>query len=281
MARGLPPLNWFRVFEAAARHLKFTAAAEELGLTQSAVSQQIQSLEMRLGVQLFLRNPRGLTLTDAGRKLVPKVSTSIENLRTAAEMFDLGPSHDVLTVATSVSVAQWILAPHIHQFSEQHPRLKIRLLSTIWADDFKSSVADVEVRFGSKSQVGQGAMRLEPDGLIAVGAPGLDLPIDHAPLIEAVGTSEGWRHWNAAQGHSQTLEPSLFVDSYGMAVTLAQQGAGIALVSLLIAQPLLAQGKLLQVHPASIPATEGYFLAYKSENRTAVDFKDWLCSLVA
>ena len=66
-----------------------------------------------------------------------------------------------------------------------------------------------------------------------------------------------------------------------MAVTLAQQGAGIALVSSLIARPLLAQGKLRQVHPMSIPATEGYFVAHKSENRTAVDFKDWLCSLVA
>ncbi|NDI05233.1 MAG: LysR family transcriptional regulator [Rhodobacteraceae bacterium] len=83
MTRHLPPLNWFRVFEAAARHQKFTAAADELGMTQSAVSQQIRALEERLATQLFLRQPRGLLLTDAGRKLLPKVSSSIENLKNA------------------------------------------------------------------------------------------------------------------------------------------------------------------------------------------------------
>ncbi|MEO0719011.1 MAG: LysR family transcriptional regulator, partial [Pseudomonadota bacterium] len=113
MPRGLPPLTWFRAFEAAARHLNFTSAADELGLTQSAISQHVRSLEMRLGVQLFRRNPRGLSLTDDGRRLAPQVGSAIAMLASAAASYDAGPSERLLTVATSVSIAQWILAPHL------------------------------------------------------------------------------------------------------------------------------------------------------------------------
>ena len=127
MSRHLPPLNWFRVFEAAARHQKFTAAADELGMTQSAVSQQIRALEERLATQLFLRQPRGLLLTDAGRKLLPKVSSSIENLKNATDMFDIGPSAGNLTVAASVSIAQWVIAPHLVQV--HLPPLKVHVAS--------------------------------------------------------------------------------------------------------------------------------------------------------
>lgn len=280
MARSMPPMNWFRVFEAAARHLKFTAAADELGMTQSAVSQQIRSLELRLGVQLFLRQPRGLILTDSGRKLLPKVSVSLEHLQSATEMFDAGPRQDVLTIATSVSIAQWIIAPHLKAFSIAYPHLRIRLLSTIWADDFKSSLADIEIRFGSASQVGQDAKRLGPDHLVPIGSVTSDRDIASAPLIEAVGTSEGWRQWFAASGQGQSVAPSLFVDSYGMAVSLVQNGAGHALVSSLIARPLMAQGQIALLSDIKIPSSEGYFLATRTETDKATLFKEWLLDII-
>lgn len=275
MARHLPPLNWFRVFEAAARHQKFTAAADELGMTQSAVSQQIRALEERLATQLFLRQPRGLLLTDAGRKLLPKVSSSIEHLKSAAEMFDIGPTTGSLTVAASVSIAQWIIAPNLTEFSRTNPHLKTRILGTIWADDFKSSIADLEIRFGAASNVGQNAERLMPDALIAVIAPGLD-PWHTYPLIEAVGTTEGWKHWSAQSDVKLRPEPTIFVDSYGVALTMAINGVGCALVSSLLAKPLIAQGRLVQIDPAEIPSSEGYFLAVRQENSHACDFADWL-----
>ena len=275
MTRHLPPLNWFRVFEAAARHQKFTAAADELGMTQSAVSQQIRALEERLATQLFLRQPRGLLLTDAGRKLLPKVSSSIENLKNATDMFDIGPSAGNLTVAASVSIAQWIIAPHLAEFSKSHPHLKTRILGTIWADDFKSSIADVEVRFGAASNVGQNAKRLMPDALIAVCAPTTD-PWDMLPLIEAVGTTEGWKDWRGQSGSALRTEPTIFVDSYGIALSMAVNGVGIALVSSLLAKPLIAQGRLVQIDPTEIPSSEGYFLAVRQEDTHACDFADWL-----
>ncbi|MDO7559819.1 MAG: LysR family transcriptional regulator, partial [Paracoccaceae bacterium] len=116
MRRTPPPLNWFRVFEASARHLKFTHAAVELGMTQSAVSQQIRAFEARLGVQLFVRKPRGLALSDAGRKLVPKIEAALNDLDAAGRMFDPKPKEGLVTIACSVSIAQWIIAPHLAQF---------------------------------------------------------------------------------------------------------------------------------------------------------------------
>ncbi|MGI9435393.1 MAG: LysR family transcriptional regulator, partial [Geminicoccaceae bacterium] len=157
MARALPPLTWFRSFEAAARHLSFTAAADELGLTQSAISQQVRSLEMRLGVELFQRQHRGLSLTDDGRKLQPRVGSALDSLAQATASYEIGSTRDLLTIATSISVAQWIIAPHLKDFLADHTGLRVRMLSTIWPDDFKALPADVEVRFGSKKQVGHGA----------------------------------------------------------------------------------------------------------------------------
>ena len=244
-------------------------------MTQSAVSQQIRALEERLATQLFLRQPRGLLLTDAGRKLLPKVSSSIENLKNATDMFDIGPSAGNLTVAASVSIAQWVIAPHLAEFSKSHTHLKTRILGTIWADDFKSSIADVEVRFGAASNVGQNAKRLMPDALIAVCAPTTD-PWDMLPLIEAVGTTEGWKDWRGQSEIALSTEPTIFVDSYGVALSMAVNGVGIALVSSLLAKPLIAQGRLVQIDPMEIPSSEGYFLAVRQENRHACDFADWL-----
>ena len=107
MARALPPVAWFRAFESAARHLSFTAAAEELGLTQSAISQNVRSLEVRFSTILFERKPRGLALTDAGRRLLPDVTAAMGSLSNAAGIFEGASESGLLTVAASVSFAQF------------------------------------------------------------------------------------------------------------------------------------------------------------------------------
>lgn len=117
LPKSLPPLTWFRTFEAAARHLSFTAAADEIGLTQSAVSQQVKALETRLRVSLFIRQARGMSLTDDGRRLLPQVGAALGTLAAATDTFDAGSTQNLLTVASSVSVAQWVIAPNLPNFS--------------------------------------------------------------------------------------------------------------------------------------------------------------------
>jgi LysR family glycine cleavage system transcriptional activator len=276
MARALPPLNWFRSFEAAARHLNFTMAAEELSLTQSAVSQQVRLLELRLGVPLFVRKARGLAITDDGRRLLPQVGSALETLGAAAATFDAGPTEGLLTVAASVSVAQWVLAPRIGTFLATRPGLRIRIVSTIWPDELTSRITDAEIRFGSDKQVGRDAARLGPDALIAVAR---DPPAGALPdqvLIEAVGAASGWAAWGRAAGIEAPLSPTLFVDSHGLALTMAAEGQGVALTSSWLAAGALRSGAVRQVHGAELPSADGYFLAVNRTAGPAQDFARWL-----
>lgn len=274
MAKSLPPLTWFRAFEAAARKLSFTAAAQEIGMTQSAVSQHVKSLETRLGVALFTRKPRGLSLTDDGRKLLPQVDAALEALSAATRAFDTGTPENVLTIATSVSAAQWLIAPRLSEFTQQNPDIRIRFLSTIWPDDFHSVRADIEIPFASRNQVGAHAVLLEPNRLIALKSPSLVGGLSDLPLIEAVGTSDGWQTWRDDVGGVGA--PSVYVDSYGAALNFAVHGNGVALVSEVIAQHALAAGVLVRAHVASLACSEGYYLDIQSKSQTATRFETWL-----
>jgi len=279
MAKSLPPLTWFRAFEAAARCLSFTAAAQELGMTQSAVSQHVKALETRLGVALFVRRARGLSLTDEGRKLLPQVSSALETLADAARGFEAGPSKNLLTIASSVSVAQWVIGPHLAEFKARMPDLRLRFVGTIWPDDYNTVRADVEIPFGARSQVGRAGIMLEPNALIALKAPTLHGRLEGLPLIEAVGTSDGWSKWRDTVG--PVLQPEIFVDSYGAALHMAVQGNGVALVSALLAQNALSSGQLVLADKASLPSHEGYFLRTTPDAPGAEAFGDWLLEKLA
>jgi LysR family glycine cleavage system transcriptional activator len=274
MAKTLPPLGWLRSFEAAARHLSFTAAAEELGLTQSAVSQQVKSLETRLAVPLFMRRARGLALTDAGRRLLPDVEAPLQALAAAMDGVDAGPEKTLLNIATSVSVAQWVIGPGLPEFQSLFPDLRIRLFSAIWPDDFHATHADVEIRFGSAKQAGVDADLLLPNRLIAVKSRNVEGDLQNLPLIEAVGTSSGWRSWAKHVGN--TRPASIYTDTYGMALHLAAQGNGVALVSELLAEHAMQTELVERVHPASIPSQEGYHLSVSKDKPQALVFREWL-----
>ncbi len=284
MPKQMPPLPWFRAFEAAARHLNFTAAAEELGLTQSAVSQHVRALEDRFGLKLFHRHARGISLTDEGRRLFPDVSRAIDTLSSLSQTYDNRADGRLLTIAASVSIIQWHLAPGLAEFRRRHPGLSIRFINTTWPDEFNVKLADVEIRFGAAALVGKDATPLEPDELILVAAPALsadtDSLTDH-PLIQVVGTSDTWAHWSRHTGLDIRIEPSLQVDSHGLAVDLARRSAGIALTSSLIAGPSLREGALVRIDAPPAPSIDGYHLAVNSsDNPSARAFADWLVDFV-
>ena len=277
MSPALPPLNWFRAFEASARNLSFTAAAEEIGMTQSAVSQQVKSLEMRLGVPLFERKARGLSLTDHGRRLLPQVDAALGTLTAATGSFLTDHPRELLTVSASTSVIEWVIAPLLPEFTSAHPDLAVRFSGSVWPDEFNRTAADVEIRFGSQKQAGPEAKLLGSDNLIALKSPSLHGSFDDLPLIEAVGISDGWKSWNG-NGKRVDRTPALFVDSYGLALQLAVKGNGMCLVHELLAGHPLQLGLIEKIGGNSVQANESYFLTDKANSHASRAFSDWIAS---
>jgi len=295
---ALPPLGWLRAFESAARLLSFTAAADELGMTQSAISQQISSLESRFGSALFIRKNRGIALTDDARRLLPGVTDGIAKLREATQVFDPGSDTTLLTVATSISVAQWYLVPRLQKFQNDHPNVRIRIMTAVWPDELATSNADVRIRFCPKEAAGKFATPLGSNRMCLVAATSsieqfnhnddhqktVDEPICSddflrtLPILQAVGTTDTWEHYAKLNNLSIDKPISTFVDSHGLAVDFCRTGAGMALTSALICAPLIADGTLSLLHPRFISANDGYYIdqATGSDNPTAVNFIEWL-----
>ncbi|MGB7286562.1 MAG: LysR substrate-binding domain-containing protein [Salaquimonas sp.] len=288
MARALPPLAWFRAFESSARNLSFTAAALELGLTQSAISQQVNSLEKRFGTLLFVRKSRGLALTDEGRRLVPTVAQAMAILHSASDTFDAKTDRQLLTVSTSVSIAQWYLVPRLKDFAAIHENVGIRLMTKVWPDEFADTSVDVEIRFDSNKSAGKNSKPLGSFKSILVCAPALlardelsdpvEEWITNHPLIQVVGTSDTWQAWAKDVKHGLEINPTLFVDSHGMAVDLARSGSGIALTNRSIAAPSLNDGTLIRLEAPPMASQDGYHLTIFPSRNTelATKFAEWL-----
>lgn len=273
MPKALPPLTWFRAFEAAARHLSFTLAAEELGFTQSAISQHVRALEDRLGTQLFIRGNRALMLTDSGRLLLPDVAAAMSTLATATHRFLPDEDRPTFTIATSASIARWLLAPHIAKFQSANPDITLQIVTTVWPDDFVATNADIEIRFGAASVVGRNATLLNPSFLHAVASPGVARSLAHhapknwlatQPLIQPVGLSTSWSDIGKKSKPPIALSATYLVDTHGMAIDLALGNAGIALCHALVSREAIRQGLLVELDLPSIEAREGYYLATKA-----------------
>ncbi len=285
VAQSLPPLNWLRAFECAARHLNFTAAAGELNLTQSAVSQHVRSLELRLGTMLFMRKARGLALTDSGRRLLPPVATALADLTTATAMFMPQRTDDSLKIACSWSFSLAWLSPRLERFLDSHPGIRVQIVSTLWPDDNNLTEADVEIRYGSRELVGNGAELLFTDEILPVCAPeilSLHPTIEsmyQSGIIHIAGTSDTWYTWAEHLGLKPPALVSCSVDSYSVALALACNGLGVALVSRLIAKQSLDSGELVMAANLAAPAIDNHYLAInlgEAESSIVNSFADWL-----
>ena len=137
MTARLPSLNGLRAFEAAARHLSFTQAASELNVTQTAISHQIRRLEEELGIRLFVRQNRSLTLTPEAREYLPGIRAAFNDLRLATDRLLRKDGDRVLTISTLASFAAKWLLPRLADFSDQHPDIDLRISATVGLADFK------------------------------------------------------------------------------------------------------------------------------------------------
>ena len=201
MKTDLPPLNWLKTFEAAARLLNFSAAGRELHMTQSAVSQQIRLLEHHLGDELFLREHRKVSLTNSGQAYLPVVQGAIHNLqRNTAEIFSpVGKGRLVLEVNYAFS-SLW-LASNLHRFCTRYPGIGLHLVHSNWDNEFFNTTPDLAIMSGTGDWPG---LTLEPlinAELTPYCAPRLaqylNDPCDllSLPLLDVVGISRSWNEW--------------------------------------------------------------------------------------
>src|ERR1051325_6808083 len=163
--RRLPPLNALKAFEAAARSENFTRAAEELNVTQGAVSHQVKALEDTLGVKLFYRERQRLIITDAGRDYLSVVRDALDRIALGTERLLQRQNSGVLTVSTSPDFAAKWLVNRLGRFSEKHPNIDLRVSASTQYVDFAREDVDVAVRHGEGDWPGLDAVRLSPEQL--------------------------------------------------------------------------------------------------------------------
>ena len=289
MKKRLPPLNWLRAFEASARLLNFTQAAEELNLTQAAISQQVKSLESQLGVALFKRLARGLELTEAGKSYFPVVRESVERLAASTdEIFGQGHRRVLIIRSSLVFFTHWI-APRLPRFQALHPTINLRVASSIWEEDSQFD-AHLEIRYGQGRWPGMKSERLTWDTLVPVCSRALitdERPLNCAQdlakhqLLHVLGYEEGWGYW-LQKNNAEAVDCSqgLQFDTLISTLAIAELGQGVALARSSLVKHLLEEGRLIAPLGDSTPTKEAFYLTYSAHgmaNPNAIAFAHWLC----
>ncbi len=244
MTRRLPPLSALRAFEAAARHLSFTRAADELCVTQAAVSHQVKGLEALLGIQLFRRYNRRLELTRAGESYLPPLRDAFDMMATATRRLRPEENSGQLKVTTLQSFAAKWLIPRLARFQEQHPDIDPMISTSHRLVDLEAEEIDVAIRVSSGSHPGLHVVRLMDDLAFPVCAPrllegphGLHKPVDlarHALLhdfsVSRDGDAPNWRNWlRRADVRGVDAEKGPAYNDTAMALQAAAAGQGVAL----------------------------------------------------
>jgi len=286
------PLSAIRLFETAARLKSFTRAAEELGVTQAAVSWQVKALEQRLGQPLFRRLPREVVLTPAGERLARAASEAMALLRAAVSDLSDQPG-GVLSITTMESLAiQW-LAPRIGAFQLAHPDIAVRLDTSSQTRNLVHDGFDVALRSGPGEWAGLESVYLFPSELTPLCTPqvrdelgGLKSPAD---LLDAalIGLDRDWAAWFAVAGLARpevSAGGQLIADMQSIGVSSALAGRGVALASPILFAPEISGGRLVRPFDFALAQTAGYWLVYAKDRRRAskiTAFRTWLTALVA
>ncbi len=288
MVRRLPPLNALRAFEAAARHLSFTRAAEELHVTQAAISHQVKALEEHLGRKLFRRLNRALLLTDDGQAYLPSVSRAFTLLNDATSDLLTKQAPGPLTVSALPSFAARWLVPRLGRFRHIRPDIDLRIDPSTELADFAGGDVDVGIRYGRGKYPGMRADWLMTEDIFPVCSPALlegphplhdPEDLEHQVLLHDDGHGD-WRTWLLAAGVDR-VDPArgpIFTDS-SMLIQAAMAAQGVALARGVLAADELAAGRLVRPFTLSLPTEYAYYLVCPvntAEQPKIAAFRDWL-----
>jgi LysR family glycine cleavage system transcriptional activator len=293
--RGVrPSLDLLRGFEAAARHLSFTHAAQELFVTQSAVSRQIKTLEERLGVVLFVRGARGIVMTEPGERLYRAVSAALAQMEEAIAALSGTPSRTVTVSCTLAFCSLWLI-PRLSAFQKAHPGVEVRLSANNEVVNLERERIDLAIRYAPQQRVPAEALRLFGEEVVPVCSPALlkdktrplrriddlrhhvllhlDDPTGPLPWLS-------WNTWLEAAGVPQ-LKPagSVHFNHYEQVVRAALGGQGVAIGRMPLLGALIEDGSLALLFPESAASNRAYWVVTWPPARERVEvgwFVEWL-----
>ncbi len=292
--RRLPPLNALRAFEASARHLSFSRAAEELGVTPAAISHQVRLLEQHLHVPLFRRLTRTVLLTDAGQACLPALQDGFDRLAEAVAILRSVERNRVLTVSVPPSFARRWLLPRIERFTEAHPEFDVRISANLALVDFRADHIDLAIRYGVGDYAGLRAERLFNECMTPMCSPALmrqggplETPSDlrnhtliHDDTAYVSGPTPDWRMWLWLAGATDVdWSRGLRFGRAEDAMRAALDGLGVVLGRPTRADADLAAGRLVCPFKLVLPCEFGYHLVRPQvgNGRPAVAvFRKWL-----
>jgi LysR family glycine cleavage system transcriptional activator len=292
--RDLPPLRALTAFEAAARLGSFRLAASELGITRSAVSHQVKSLEQRLGVQLFRRDARRAELTQAGQTYFPPVRDAFDMVEAQTRALKPSASDNELTVQVYVTVALKWLIPRLHDFERRYPDMKVRLSTSYFDWDFDEKNVDVGLILARNRSPDHYYRTLFASLLTPICAPALlqgpnalRSPEDlrKHKLLYVYTAEEDWQIWLEAAGvKGIKLSDRLAFDSYILAQEAAIEGRGVAMTIGPFATEEIKMGRLVLPFALKAPHRHNWLLACNAEHRLKPKirrFEDWLVKQIA
>jgi LysR family glycine cleavage system transcriptional activator len=293
--RRLPSLNALRAFEAAARLMSYKAAAEELCVSQSAISHQVKGLEDSLGVQLFLRRVRAVELTAAGRLYLPVLSLAFDSIAEGTARLSQGRSDTVLTLqAYSTFTMRWLL-PRLAGFQRDNPGFRVHLHTAQTDPQFLQSDIDAAIIVGQPSQAGVHYELMFGAELFPVCSPAylalhpeLREPADllRQELLQVYPSPDDWQVWFRAYGLAVPPQPAgLRFESYDVALASAVRGIGVALGQQPYMERDLKAGTLLELFPGRrVLNPNQWLLACRVSSRDEpkfLAFRDWLLAEIA
>ncbi|MCB5228234.1 transcriptional regulator GcvA [Alishewanella sp. 16-MA] len=292
MARRLPPLNALKAFETAARHLSFTKAAEEMYVTQAAISHQIKALEDHLGLKLFMRKNRSLLLTEEGQSYFLDIKEIFLQLHDATEKLLARGAKGALTVSLQPSFAiQW-LVPRLNQFSELHPDIDVRIKAVDLDEGSLTDDVDVAIYYGRGNWRNLVAEKLHTEYLLPVCSP--LLLNGSKPLLEPDdlrfhnllhdGSRRAWKSWFSSQGFKNfNVNQGPIFSHSSMVLQAAIHGQGVALAHNVLARPDITSGRLFVPFNHVLISKDSYYLVHR-ESQTELGkiaaFRQWMLDMV-
>lgn len=294
MRRPLPPLNSLRAFEATARHLSFSKAAQELHVTPAALSHQIRGLEEQLALKLFHRRARSIELTEAARTIYPGIRTGFEAIREAVERLDRGKQDRVLVVSSTPGLTAKWLVPRLYKFLALHPEIETRITASVAYANFATDDIDVGIRLSSGVHSDLYVEKLSDEWLLPLCSPRLlegehtlktAHDLKHFTLIQVdlpgvVPTWTDWMEMAGLDGIDSTRGLRLNVADH--ALDAASEGVGVVLAYKIVAARDIALKRLVVPFGPEIPlpGRAYYFVCAKGQEKRAPikAFRDWMFS---